>query len=56
MKHYVGHTTWFITFELELVLVALYAGGENWFGVDAVATRHKFSFFKLKKIECKQDS
>jgi hypothetical protein len=31
------------------VLVALYAGGENWFGVDAVAIRHKFSLFKLKK-------
>jgi hypothetical protein len=31
------------------VLVALYAGGENWFGVDAVATRHNFSLFKLKK-------
>jgi hypothetical protein len=47
--------TWFITFEL--VLVALYAGGENsLFGVDAVATRHKFSLFKLKKIECKQNS
>jgi hypothetical protein len=38
------------------VLVALYAGGENWFGVDAVATRHKFSLFKFKKIECKQNS
>jgi hypothetical protein len=56
---YVGHTNLVynvLTFELELVLVALYAGGENWFGVDAVATRHKFSLFKLKKIECKQDS
>jgi hypothetical protein len=38
------------------VLVALYAGGENWFGVDAVATRHKCSIFKFKKIECKQNS
>ena len=31
------------------MLVALYAGGENWFGVDAVATRHNFSLFKFKK-------
>ena len=40
--------TWFITFELNVVLVTLYASSENWFGVDAVATRHNSAFLNLK--------